>query len=72
MEFTGDEYINLLAAVVRVAIADARRGDARAVKWLDDVFPSWQRHADWLRPRKARCIRRRAQQEVAGLLNSPN
>ena len=34
----------LLAATVRRAICDARRGNVAAERWLDDYYPQWRRY----------------------------
>lgn len=41
---TGHPALDLLAAAVSRAIADAKRGDLEAADWLADVCPSWRRY----------------------------
>lgn len=37
-----DEWISLIGAVIRQAIADAKTGDSDAHHFLDHVFPEWE------------------------------
>ena len=37
-----DEWISLIGAVIRLAIADAKCGNADAIHFLDHVYPEWQ------------------------------
>lgn len=37
-----DEWITLIGAVIRLAIADAKCGNADAIHFLDHVYPEWQ------------------------------
>ena len=46
MQKTGDPALDLLAAVYKQAIADARRGDYKAIFWLDSELPEWRRYTD--------------------------
>lgn len=39
---TGLPALDLFAAMIDMAIYDAKRGDQQAIEWLADVCPSWR------------------------------
>ena len=51
---TGDPFYDLVAAVYKLAVDDARRGVVNAAAWLDYSFPEWRRYADPPRPKRPR------------------
>lgn len=36
---TGEPWLDLLAAIVRIAIRDAQRGNVKAQEWLAEFWP---------------------------------
>jgi len=40
---TGDNLLDMVASVYRLAVRDALRGDALAIEWLNCVAPDWRR-----------------------------
>lgn len=51
---TGHPALDLLAATISQAIADAKRGDSDAADWLADVCPSWRRYDQQKARRRSR------------------
>lgn len=51
---TGHPALDLLAAMIDRAIADAKRGDSDAATWLADVCPSWRRYDQQKARRRSR------------------
>lgn len=39
---TGDPWLDLLGGVVRIAVRDAARGNAKAQEWLADFWPEYE------------------------------
>ena len=39
---TGDPWLDLLGGVVRIAVRDAARGNAKAQEWLAEFWPEFE------------------------------
>lgn len=44
---TGEPFLDLFAAIIRQAIADAHRGKLDAIFYLQEVWPSYHRQQGW-------------------------